>query len=163
MPYSASLIAYAFVKKGIEDGKPVTQMKVQKLVYFAHGIHLANNGEPLISETFQAWKFGPVVPAIYNDYKLYGSSPISDTSTLFILSDIGYGFKEPDLSELDKKAIESIDITWNALKDSNAIQLSNWTHKAGSPWADHFVSGINDIPIPNKDIENYFKKEFIKN
>src|SRR5215469_2786509 len=107
MSYPASLIAYAFVKRGIDDGNPVTQMKLQKLVYFAHGLHLASYNEPLISEKFQAWKYGPVVPAIYRDYKLYGSSPILDTDLLFISTNLS----DPDekLELIDGKARRSID------------------------------------------------------
>lgn len=60
--YSAKDIAMAFVKKAIESGKPVTQMQLQKMVYFAHGLHLANTkGEPLVKEEFQAWRYGPVI------------------------------------------------------------------------------------------------------
>ncbi|WP_165852004.1 Panacea domain-containing protein [Mucilaginibacter terrenus] len=39
--YSASEIAAALVQKGIDSGAPVTQMKLQKMVYFAHGYNLA--------------------------------------------------------------------------------------------------------------------------
>ena len=79
MAYPASLIAQLFVKKGIEEGNPITQMKLQKVVYFAHGLYLGSQRKPLIKESFQAWKFGPVVPDIYHTYKLYGSAPITDT------------------------------------------------------------------------------------
>ncbi|MGN6477898.1 MAG: Panacea domain-containing protein, partial [Flavipsychrobacter sp.] len=64
--YPASVIAYAFVIKGIEEGNPVTQMKLQKLVYFANGIYLAQGYGPLIKESFQSWEYGPVVPEIYS-------------------------------------------------------------------------------------------------
>jgi uncharacterized phage-associated protein len=158
MPYPASLIAYAFVKKGIEEGNPITQMKLQKLVYFAHGIHLAKYGKPLINEVFQAWKFGPVVPVIYQDYKLYGSEPIADTDRLFGF--INHKYEEPELSKLDGKAKDAINITWEALKDVNANQLSNWTHNDNSPWHKFFVPDVTDIPIPNTEIEEYFKTTF---
>ena len=64
--YSSVLIAGQFVNLGVKENNPVTQMKLQKMVFFAHGLHLAlNNGDPLIREKFLAWKFGPVVPTIY--------------------------------------------------------------------------------------------------
>lgn len=156
MPYSASLIAYAFVKKGIEESNPVTQMKLQKMVYFAHGIHLALYNEPLINENFQAWKYGPVIPDIYQSYKFYGSSPIADTDWLsFTVS-----FNK-DLDKLDSKAIESINYTWNALKNINAVKLSNWTHKDGSPWKEVYIDGINDTFIPNDSIAKYFQQYLV--
>ena len=155
MAYSAAIIAYAFVKRGIEDGNPVTQMKLQKLVYFAHGLHLANYGEPLINEKFQAWKFGPVVPAIYHEYKLYGSSPIVDTDLLFLIGDPDQ--YDASLNNMDEKAAKMIAVTWGGLKDTSAIQLSNWTHKQDSPWQKNYTEGVNDIVIPNEEIEQYFK------
>jgi len=160
MPYPASLIAYAFVKKGIESGNPVTQMKLQKLVYFAHGLHLATYGEPLINEKFQAWKFGPVIPAIYRDYKFYGSSPIADTDLFFVFGDTETADRW--LVEMDEKALNSINITWVALKEASAVQLSNWTHKDNSPWATNYQAGVNDIVIPNEQIQQYFKANITK-
>src|SRR5690349_21009730 len=111
MAYPASLIAYAFVKKGIDEGKFVTQMKLQKLVYFAQGYHLAKYNTPLIKENFQAWKFGPVVPEIYQDFKLYGSKLITDTAS----------FRPVETDQkrylLDNQALDSIQYTWSVLKD----------------------------------------------
>lgn len=151
MPYPASLIAYAFVKKGIEEGIPVTQMKLQKMVYFAQGTHLALHKEPLVKDIFQAWKYGPVIPSIYHTYKLYGSSPITDTDW------ITYEYDGNDLSQLDDNAKETVEYTWSVLKETNAIKLSNWTHNVGSPWQLNYVDGASDAPIPNNDIQTYFE------
>ena len=157
MPYPAKVIAYAFVKRGIEEGIPVTQMKLQKMVYFAHGIHLALYGNPLIKETFQAWKYGPVVRDIYNSFKFYGSQPISDTIYLFSTE-----LLEADLKNLDENACKAIEITWNTLKGLNAAQLSNWTHKEGSPWRAAYIEGVNEVAIPNESIQHYFE-QFLEN
>lgn len=155
--YPASVIAYAFVKKGIEEGKYVTQMKLQKLVYFAHGLHLALYGEPLVNESFQAWKFGPVIPSIYQSYKLYGSSPIVDPELSFLFD----GGGEPNLKVLDAKTQSTINTTWEMLKDLSALKLSNWSHSEGSPWKNNYVPGVSDMFIPNNEIKEYFSKEFI--
>jgi len=154
--YSSLAIAYAFVQKGIEDGNPVTQMKLQKLVYFANGIHLAQYDNPLIKENFQSWDYGPVIPEIYQQFKIYGSSPIEDTSLLFVFNPSAKKVLESDV--LDEKAKETISVTWNSLKDISAITLSAWTHKKGSPWETHYKNGI----IPNEEIKEYFKSEFVK-
>lgn len=157
MAYPASLIAQIFVNKGIEEGNPVTQMKLQKMVYFAHGLYLAAyNKQPLIKETFQAWKFGPVVPDIYHTYKFYGSTPINDTKWI-LRSDVN-----PDDTPIDENARKIIDYTWNTLKGINAVKLSNWTHQEGSPWAQHYVPGVNETFIPNDEIGTYFER-FIAN
>lgn len=158
MSYRAKTIAYAFVKRGIDEGIPVTQMKLQKMVYVAHGIHLALYSEPLIKEHFQAWKYGPVVRDIYSSYKFYGSKPIYHTDWLFSQESMIAN----ELNTLDTKATKTIDTTWDALKTLNAGQLSNWTHKDESPWAQVYVEGVNDIVIPNEVIGNYFKQWVIE-
>lgn len=154
--YSSLAIAYAFVQKGIDDGNPVTQMKLQKLVYFANGIHLAQYGEPLIKENFESWDYGPVIPQIYQQFKIYGSSPIDDTSLFFVFNPSAKNVL--DLAVLDENAKETISVTWKSLKDISAITLSAWTHKKGSPWEKHYQNGI----IPNDEIKEYFKTEFVK-
>ena len=129
--YSSLVIAYSFVKKGIEDCNPVTQMKLQKLVYFAQGFNLALDRGALIKERFQAWEYGPVVPEIYAQYKIYGSNPIVDTSLLFLFS---YSAKkEIESTTLNFMAEDTISVTWDALKDLDAITLSTWAHKEDLP------------------------------
>ena len=150
--YFATTIAYVFIKRGINEGNPVNQMKLQKMIYFAHGYHLIVHKKPLIRELFQAWKYGPVVSSVYHACKLYGSEDINDPC--YFIKSIG---EEPDLNKLDSDAINTIQITWSALKDVSGIVLSNWTHNSkGSPWVKYYIDGVNDIPIPNKDIEEYF-------
>lgn len=152
MPYPASVIAYAFVKKGIGEGNFVTQMKLQKMVFFAHGYHLARYGERLIEEKFEAWKFGPVVPTIYHAFKSFGSRPITDKE---------YKYHEPvifPLFKLDDKANDAIEYTWKVTKDLSALSLSNWTHKTGSPWRKVYNPSDWDIEIDNDLIKSYFTK-----
>ena len=156
MAYPASLIAYAFVKKGIDDGKFVTQMKLQKLVYFAQGYHLAKYGTPLLKETFEAWTWGPVVPEIYQDFKLYGSKLIVDTAEFMPSSN------DIITSRLDEKAIEAINYTWEVLQDYSAMSLSYWTHQTNSPWSKAYDPDQKSTPIPNDDIKKYFTTLLIR-
>lgn len=60
-----------------EDGAvPVTHIALQKLLYFAHGHYLIRTGTPLVSGAFEAWRFGPVHPAVYREFKPEGNKPI---------------------------------------------------------------------------------------
>jgi uncharacterized phage-associated protein len=151
MTYSALVIAYAFVRRGIDESNPVTQMQLQKMVYFAHGYHYARYGEALINEPIQAWEYGPVIPSIYHSYKFYGSSPIITVDKIIDRpSDI-------DLLGLSASAKDAIDYTWKATSKLSAFHLSSWSHKDGSPWANVYQEGIRNIPIDNNEIRNYFK------
>ena len=75
MAHFAARIANEFVLRGLNDSVTVDPLKVQKLVYFAHGWHLAFLSQPFILEDVEAWKYGPVVPELYRDFKKFGSVP----------------------------------------------------------------------------------------
>lgn len=150
MEYSASNIAAAIVQKAIDEGKPITQMQVQKMVFFAHGYNLAKRDLPLIKEEFQAWKFGPVVPIIYNDYKLYGKYPISSF-------DMVWSYNVKHLENLGEDALDAISYTWKATNHLSATELSAWTHKNGSPWHEVYNPHDLSIPIKNSRIKLYFE------
>lgn len=62
--------------------RPITNLQLQKIMYFALGFMIEENRE-LAQELFnqepmEAWIYGPVVPDIYNEYKIYKSRPIED-------------------------------------------------------------------------------------
>jgi uncharacterized phage-associated protein len=77
MPFPSVAVANEFLTIARSKGTPLTPMKLQKLVYFAHGWFLAlNPGQPLISERVEAWKYGPVIRALYSQFRDYGDASI---------------------------------------------------------------------------------------
>jgi len=58
------------------SGEHITNLWLQKLLYFAQGQQLARSGECLFSDRIEAWDYGPVVPNVYHKYKVCGKSPI---------------------------------------------------------------------------------------
>ena len=59
-----------------EAGDSITNLKLQKLLYYAQGGYLAYHDEPLFPEAIEAWTHGPVVPSVYRHYKQHGGEPI---------------------------------------------------------------------------------------
>ena len=155
--YKAVDVAKFFVNKGIEDQNPVTQMKLQKLVFFAHGLYYAytEGKEKLIEEPIEAWKFGPVIPVLYEKYKYFGADPITPEND--VLNFIG---KSLDTSEttFDRKAKELLEETWEQLKYKSAIELSNWTHQENSAWHKVYRSYDTAIQLRDEDILEDFKQ-----
>lgn len=148
--YPASVIAYAFIKKGIDSNLFVTQLKLQKMVYFANGYHLAKHNNPLIVEAVQAWKYGPVIPELYQVLKAYGNSPITDP---IFLDFIGI---DKEYSKIDQTTRETIDYTWEATKSVSAENLVRWTHKVDSPWDKAWKKSERNTTINNTEILDYF-------
>ena len=64
------------VKQDDESGESITNMKLQKLCYYAQGFHLAIYDEPLFSDDIEAWQYGPVVRSLWDKYKSKGRNPL---------------------------------------------------------------------------------------
>lgn len=76
-PYPALTIAKWFVAwAGVNDAD-LSNLKLQKLLYYAQGYHLARLCQPLFLESLQAWAHGPVVESVYHRFKVFGSSDLS--------------------------------------------------------------------------------------
>ena len=58
-----------FIVRSNESSRPLTNKKLQKLIYYAQAWNMAFNGEPIFEEKIEAWIHGPVVPEVYNEYK----------------------------------------------------------------------------------------------
>lgn len=56
----------------------MTNLRLQKMLYFAQGWSLARNGKPLFEEKIEAWPYGPVVPEVYHEYAWAGSQGLSE-------------------------------------------------------------------------------------
>lgn len=61
-------IAKHFIRFANEEGSFISNLKLQKLVYYAQAWHLAIHGTPLFEEDFEAWVHGPVIPSLYQKY-----------------------------------------------------------------------------------------------
>jgi uncharacterized phage-associated protein len=68
-------VARYFIFRAYEDGREslMTNMKVQKLLYYTQSLHLALFDEPLFDDEIQAWRYGPVCPPVYFSYREYES------------------------------------------------------------------------------------------
>lgn len=75
---TASDVAKYIVAFFQSAGDPVTNLKLQKLLYYVQGWHLAVHGRPVFQERLEAWIHGPVQPAVYGEYKHFRWNPITD-------------------------------------------------------------------------------------
>lgn len=160
-PYTAQAIANTILDLAKDsDIDSITPMKMQKLIFFAHGWHLGLTDKPLISDTIQAWQYGPVIESLYHDLKQYGSEKIENQ-----INSINF---EQGIFSTEVQVVKSSDII-GLLKQIveqygkySAIQLSNLTHEVGSPWYEVVKKYPNElsnrsIPIPNSLIDSHFK------
>ncbi|MEM6459235.1 MAG: type II toxin-antitoxin system antitoxin SocA domain-containing protein [Planctomycetota bacterium] len=137
---SAKLAAeYLLAQIDDDSGDTVSNLKLQKLLYYAQGVHLALHGVKLFHEKIKAWEHGPVVPQVWHEYKDYGTGVIPPPS-------------EVDFNQIDEERRESLDETWDVFGQFSAWKLRNMTH-AEPPWKN---TSKNEEITP-RAIKSYFK------
>lgn len=162
MPYDAKAVANEFLKVAEKEGKKLTPMQLIKLVYFAHGWHLALTGDPLINENVEAWRYGPVIPSLYHEFKVFGNGVINREATRFDFVKTETGAftlvqRKPEIPA-GSYASQLIQRVWDVHKHLSAIQLSNMTHQPDSPWTLTPGKEFKGTDIPNEVIKDYFRK-----
>jgi uncharacterized phage-associated protein len=115
-------VADYFLANVDEDaGDNLSNLKLQKLLYYAQGLHVAmHDGDPLFSETIFAWEHGPVVESIYFRYKTYGWQGINRPA-LF------------DIDEYPPENRELLDVVFRVYGQFSAKRLELMTH-GEPPW-----------------------------
>ena len=146
------LIANFFLRVGYDYGDLLTNLKLQKLVYYAQAFYLAKYGKELFEEDFQAWIHGPVLPELYNDYSKFRYNPI----------------QVPDLDNVEtiiekagKKITKHLNDVCKNYFDFSAYKLEHMTHDE-DPWK--IARGNLSPNIPSKEIiSKSSMKEYYKN
>ncbi len=152
-PYSPHSVANWFLKREQMD-----QMKLHKLVYFAHGWNLGLFGEPLINEEIEAWKYGPVVPSLYHQFKSFGSAPITRLASKWKVEE-GRRIipKIPDAALRPRRLLDKV---WGIYGHKSGTQLSALTHLPDSPWSEtrRLKGDIFGAGISNELMKIYFRR-----
>jgi uncharacterized phage-associated protein len=102
-------VADYFIWLAHDTGSFISNLKLQKLVYYAQAWHLALQSEPLFEEDFEAWVHGPVIATLYKKYKAFGWQPILaevelqiDNRTSDFLSEVAAEYFACDAYELEQ-------------------------------------------------------------
>jgi len=130
---------YFLAQQDEDSGDTISNLKLQKLVYYAQGLHLAMYGKPLFAEQIEAWTHGPVVPALYHKYKGSGSGNLPPPDDF-------------DLQKYDKETKEFLDEVYDVFGQFSGWKLRNMTH-AEPPWAKADKPGV----ISHESMKAYFK------
>lgn len=145
--YDPRAIANEFIER---NGGPLNQMQLQKLVYIAHGWHLAIARKPLTSDRIEAWDGGPVYRRIWDHFRDYGTSvpekgKMVDPTTA-----------KPILADLTKQQHDVIDHVWSKYGGYSGIELSEMTHEPGTPWSNAYFGRGRNKPLSQIDIQQHF-------
>jgi uncharacterized phage-associated protein len=143
MVYKASDIANKIIKLSSNNyaGELITNLKLQKLLYYQQGFHLAYFEKPLFEESIEAWMYGPVVPLIYEKYNLEKSNGLK------------YEGEVINLETEEEWLFNEVMRIYNAF---SAIGLLNLTHSE-TPWKETPIGIGNEIS--KVKIMDFFKQK----
>lgn len=125
-------IAKYIVDKCIADDKLITNLAVQKILFFIQKEFLKRTKNVAFYDEIQAWKYGPVVPAAYRVFCGFGAKPI-----FFNVKDYN-----DDFSKEAKKIID--DITTQK-REVDVFKLVSETHKENGAWKKAYEKGSGTV------------------
>ena len=121
----------------------ISNLKLQKLLYYAQGCTLALTGNSLFDDEIMAWKHGPVVESIYHKYKSFESGAITP--------------EEFDVNSVNSEITGILEEVYQNFGQFSAWKLRNMTHEE-TPWK---TTPINCVISPSI-IKDYFEKNYIE-
>ena len=137
--YNANDLARFIIHKFDGEGRPVDNLKLQKLLYFAWVDFYKETHRSLFNDRIEAWMYGPVVPSVYFTYRLYVAFPIPSGG--------GYDIE----SEEDRRIIEE---SLDKYGSKSVGELIRMTHESGTPWSKAYSTGRRS-PISFQSIRDF--------
>ena len=122
-------------------GDLISNLKLQKLMYYAQGFCLALYDRPLFSERIEAWQHGPVVPELYRAYKECGAGPIPAPDNL-------------DFSIYSQDERDLLTEVYEVYGQFSAWKLRNMTHEE-APWKN--MEDTLNSEITHDSLRQFFK------
>lgn len=146
---SAKDVAKLFIELGTiqadsDSGDGMTNLRLNKLLYFAQGYCLAKYGTPLFMDEIEAWDFGPVVPSVYHQYKGFRKNVIEDSAA--------------DRSRFSDGDFNLVLDVYRTMKQFSTAKLVDMCHEAGSPWHDVYYNISKGGEIAQDAIKAYFTR-----
>lgn len=154
---TSTLAARTFVSKAEGKDYHLTPLKLLKLVYIAHGWHLALHDDVLIDEDVLAWPYGPVFRDLYRATKKFNRRLVDEVP----MSEREELLTRRGKSEIGEEGVDIIEAVGNRYRNDSGWALTLMTHKPGTPWykTHEKHGGTSDGPI----IENSLIREYYVN
>lgn len=133
-----------FLKENDYRSLDLSNLKLQKLLYYCQGYYLAMYNEPMFEDPIEAWKYGPVVRDVYKKYYYFGDL------------DIKQEIKNPWVLGLNERQMSIVAYVWKTLGEMRPGKLVDKTHSE-TPWINTWFFDQNKT-ISNSEIKDFFQK-----
>lgn len=145
MSPAINIVKYFLAQVDNEDADSISNMKLQKLLYYAQGFHLALFDIPLFPEPIEAWAHGPVVPDVYHRLKHFGSKPVE------LDQDVDFD------ASLGSETEELLDEVYSVYGQFSAAALRNMSHDE-PPWMQTAQGSV----ISHQLMRDFFKTRLVQ-
>lgn len=150
-----SAVANYFIERSKKDKIILTNLSMQKLVYFAYGWIRVYPGKKLFYDRIEAWQYGPVIPSLYHQLKRYGSKQITQKL-------VEYDYEKNEFFSwnlTEGTAIrEMMGRIWDRYKSLPPNAMVALTHKRGTPWFETIKKHGYKAEIDDELIFNHFQE-----
>jgi uncharacterized phage-associated protein len=156
--YDGRAIANFVLDHAERAGVTVTNLSLQKIVYFCHVWSLISLQRPLVKHSFEAWEYGPVLQYVYREFKGFGASAITGRARR--LEPLA-GRPEIVPYAFDQETLEMLKQVVNFYVRLSASMLVELTHAEGGPWHkvwNHAGKVNPGMRIDNRDIAGFYAR-----
>ena len=130
----------------------MTNLLINKILYFANMVYLYKKNKPLIDEKFEAWKYGPVLPSVYEVCRRFGRKQI----TKDCFDDIDNDESESSVNQ-NSEEYKTLKLAYNHFKRFRPHQLVRLSHRKNGAWDKVYNPRVDDTKIPDDEIKNEYK------
>lgn len=132
-------MAKYIINRSIDKDKPVSNLQLQKILYFSHiDVIRAGKGKLVDDGQFEAWDYGPVLREVYNEFSPYGATKLT--------------IKEEVSEDLDENIKKIVNKSIDEYIEKSPWELVRKSHEKDGAWGKNYKEGEKRI-ISDKDIE----------
>jgi uncharacterized phage-associated protein len=156
MSHDARAVANYVLDSCARLNRVISNLSLQKIIFFCHAWCLVRLGKTLVSQPFEAWEYGPVLPCVYRDFSCAGASPINNRS---VKASCETGEKLVVRSDFEPEVVELLEEVIAFYIRRSASELVRLSHVSGGPWFNAWNHSSNTNPgmrIENRDIFSFY-------
>lgn len=131
MSHDVRAVANAVLELAGAEGKGVTNLSLNKIIYFLHAGYLLEHGTPLVTAKIEAWDHGPVFREIYHQFKRFGREPIDGRATRLdpatgAFAEVPVTLSRPEWCYVRAHAPELLKLSPGKLVDMSHVRDGPW-------------------------------------
>jgi uncharacterized phage-associated protein len=158
VPHDVRAIANFVLDLAQQEGQDVSNLVINKVVFFLHAHYLVQYGQPLVSAKVEAWDFGPVFRELYKEFREFDRGPIKKRAERLNPETGKREVCAYDLSNEEQELLASLAKKYVRLRPTALVALS---HEKGGPWDqvwNHDTATNASMSITNDLIKAWYER-----